>query len=104
MEAMSVQHVKHRWRYLITLLFGTIHGMGFSGFLKSLYGSDRDVTVPLLSFNLGLEVGQLLFVVVLLAISTIVVKIGMKGRQWHLLLSGMTLAMGLWMSIDRWPF
>lgn len=103
-EAFTTDREQYKWKYLVTLLFGTIHGMGFSGFLKSLYGSDRNVTVPLLSFNLGLEVGQLLFVVLLLAVTTAVVKAGLSGRKWHLLLSGLTLAMGVWMSIDRWPF
>lgn len=103
-ETITADKVQNKWKYLITLLFGTIHGMGFSGFLKSLYGSDSNVTVPLLSFNIGLEIGQLLFVVVLLALSTAVIKAGMQGRRWHLLLSGMTLAMGVWMSIERWPF
>ncbi|MBO9700100.1 MAG: HupE/UreJ family protein [Sporocytophaga sp.] len=50
------------FRYLIVLLFGVIHGLGFSNFFSALMGSNQSITFPLLAFNIGLEVGQMLIV------------------------------------------
>jgi hypothetical protein len=55
--------------YAITLLFGLIHGLGFSNMLRSMLGSQADILQPLLFFNLGLEVGQI--VIVLFSLVTI---------------------------------
>jgi hypothetical protein len=46
-----------RWRPVLAGVFGLVHGAGFAGYLKSLFLAD--VVVPLLGFNLGIEVGQL---------------------------------------------
>src|ERR1700712_4906221 len=43
--------------YLLALFFGLIHGMGFANSLKSLLGRSHSIVVPLLGFNIGLEVG-----------------------------------------------
>ena len=42
-------------RYLFTAFFGLIHGLGFSNFLRAMLGSENSLVVPLLSFNIGLE-------------------------------------------------
>ncbi len=47
-----------RWRPLVAGVFGLVHGAGFAGYLKSLFVAD--IAGPLLGFNLGIEVGQLL--------------------------------------------
>jgi hypothetical protein len=48
-------------RWLLTFGFGLIHGLGFASALKDLgVGSDgKSIVVPLVSFNLGVEVGQI---------------------------------------------
>jgi hydrogenase/urease accessory protein HupE len=46
-------------RYLTAAVFGCIHGLGFSYLLKSMLGHESSIIFPLLSFNIGLEVGQL---------------------------------------------
>ncbi len=51
-----------RHRPVFALLFGLVHGAGFAGYLRSLLVDD--ITLPLLGFNLGVELGQ---VTVLLA-------------------------------------
>jgi HupE / UreJ protein len=49
------------WPWLVTFGFGLLHGFGFAGALQAV-GVPRDALVPaLLSFNLGIEAGQLLF-------------------------------------------
>ncbi|MGB3586189.1 MAG: HupE/UreJ family protein, partial [Tunicatimonas sp.] len=52
--------------YAYALFFGLIHGMGFSNYLRSLLGKEEDITVPLLAFNLGLELGQIVIVAIVL--------------------------------------
>ncbi|MBA3680687.1 MAG: HupE/UreJ family protein [Bacteroidetes bacterium] len=46
-----------------------IHGMGFSYLLRSMLGREESVALPLLWFNLGLEVGQIIIVLIVLIIS-----------------------------------
>jgi len=59
------------FNYSMALCFGFIHGMGFSYLLKSLLGKENSIVLPLLSFNMGLEVGQLLIIAAVIFISLI---------------------------------
>ena len=52
-----------RWR--ITFLFGLVHGFGFSNVLREMQLPRTDLALSLFSFNLGVEIGQLVFVVLL---------------------------------------
>lgn len=52
------------WPALVALLFGLVHGMGFAGALKEIGLPDNHALVALLTFNLGVEAGQLLTVAV----------------------------------------
>ncbi|NVJ25474.1 HupE/UreJ family protein, partial [Myxococcus sp. AM011] len=56
---------EHRHRALITFLFGLVHGFGFASVLAG-YGLGDSVVKGLLGFNLGVELGQAIVVVVLL--------------------------------------
>ena len=49
-----------RYRPVFAGLFGLVHGAGFANYLRSLFVDH--LAVPLLGFNLGLEVGQLLVI------------------------------------------
>jgi len=55
--------------YFLALFFGFIHGLGFSYLLRSMLGREDSVWLPLLSFNLGLEAGQIVIVMAMLIIS-----------------------------------
>jgi hypothetical protein len=55
-------------RWILTFLFGLVHGFGFSGVLRGLGLAPGRMAVSLFSFNLGVEAGQLAFVVVLFPI------------------------------------
>lgn len=93
---------KIQLNYFLALFFGLIHGMGFSNFLKSLLGSQNNITVPLLAFNLGLEFGQLLIVAVILLIAGIVVNLfPVKRRDWTMFLSSAILGIAMMMAIER---
>jgi hydrogenase/urease accessory protein HupE len=56
-----------RGRWAVTFGFGLIHGFGFASVLRDLgLGGDRSVIGPLFSFNLGVELGQIVVAAVLL--------------------------------------
>lgn len=55
--------------YLSTLLFGLLHGMGFSFLLRSLLGAGQPLLLPLLYFNIGIEAAQMVWVLFILIIS-----------------------------------
>jgi len=55
--------------YLLALVFGLIHGMGFSYLLLSMLGDSAAVAGPLFSFNVGLEAGQIFIVAIVFLVS-----------------------------------
>jgi len=56
-----------RYPWIIAFLFGLLHGFGFGGALREIGLPQKDVPLALLTFNLGVEVGQLIFVALALA-------------------------------------
>lgn len=57
-----------KWRYLVTFIFGLLHGFGFAFVLSEFGLSNNNLAVSLVSFNIGVELGQLFVIAVLLAI------------------------------------
>jgi hydrogenase/urease accessory protein HupE len=51
-----------RWPALVAFLFGLVHGLGFAGALKEIGLPDSHLPIALLTFNVGVEIGQLLTV------------------------------------------
>ena len=91
--------------YLLALLFGLIHGMGFSNYLKSLLGKSNNVVAELFAFNVGLEFGQIIIVFSVLLLSFLIVKlIRVQKREWNLFLSSAIFGIALVMAIERFPF
>jgi len=68
--------------YLIICCFGLIHGLGFSYLLKAMLGSSESVFTPLLMFNLGLEVGQIVVVFLMVLVLLLIGKYA-KAIEWH---------------------
>lgn len=79
---------KVQLNYFLAIFFGLIHGLGFSNYLRALLGKDTSIVSQLLAFNLGLEGGQIIIVVIFLIISLILVDIfGVKRRDWRMIIS-----------------
>ena len=75
--------------YLVALCFGFIHGMGFSNYFRALMMDSSSITIPLLGFNLGIEIGQLLVVSIIVIVASLVVKFAqVKHRDWNVFISG----------------
>ena len=68
----------HRYPWLVAFVFGLLHGLGFAGALGEIGLRSSDVPVALLFFNLGVEAGQLAFVVALIALA----KIAGRARRF----------------------
>ena len=62
------QSLAQRYPLLVSALFGLLHGLGFAAALGDVGLPQQQLTWALLFFNLGVETGQLLFIVALLAI------------------------------------
>jgi HupE / UreJ protein len=81
-------------RYYLALFFGLIHGMGFSNYLRSLLGKEESIFKPLLAFNIGLELGQILIVVLALIVSTLITRFfGVKQHDFKIGLTGIIVGM-----------
>ena len=65
---------------LVSFLFGLVHGLGFAGALKSVGLPQRHLPLALLCFNAGVELGQLLAVLVTFAIVRLPVSQRWLGR------------------------
>jgi len=90
--------------YLIALLFGLIHGMGFANTIRFMLAKNQDIVVPLISFNFGLEVGQIVVVsIVLLTCYFWVNKIGLSRKWWIGTLSVFAISIAVSMAAQMWP-
>jgi hypothetical protein len=92
-----------RWRYALTFGFGLVHGLGFASVLAELL-PPHDVIVPLLCFNLGVELGQLSIVLVALPVLFAVARwLGAERYRRGLMpvLAGIIVVLGLNWLIGR---
>jgi hydrogenase/urease accessory protein HupE len=64
----GTQRLSERLPWLVAFAFGLLHGFGFAGALMETGLPQSDVPLALLTFNLGVEAGQLLFVAVVLSL------------------------------------
>ena len=65
-------------RWVVSFLFGLVHGFGFASALSPLHLPPRHLALALLGFNLGVEAGQALVVALLLLI-----LVWMRGLRWE---------------------
>lgn len=93
-----------RLHYLFALLFGLIHGMGFANTARMAIASEQDIAVPLLGFNIGLELGQILVVALILAVNYLILnKFEINKRYWIATVSIAVALMSLKMCVERFP-
>jgi len=91
-----------RIHYSLAMLFGFIHGMGFSNYFRALLGSESDIVLPLFAFNVGLEIGQILIVTIFFSVYYIALRF-LKGNPdvWTIFISGAGAGISLVMIINR---
>ena len=68
-------HVEQNpFNYVIIISFGIIHGLGFSSYLRFILSENESMFTPLLSFNLGLELGQIFILTIALIINFVLLR------------------------------
>jgi hydrogenase/urease accessory protein HupE len=68
--------------WLVALCFGLLHGFGFAGALTEVGLPQTDIPLALLFFNIGVEVGQLMFVAGVLAVTWLIQKMKLRWPVW----------------------
>ena len=80
---VKAENHKITLHYTLASFFGLIHGLGFSNYLKALLGSEEDLIVPLLAFNIGVELGQIVIVGLTIMLSMLLVKrMRLQHKYW----------------------
>lgn len=105
-EKESTFSRKLNLNYLFALLFGLIHGMGFSNFFRSMMmpGEESSLIKQLFAFNVGVELGQLTIVAVILLLAFVGMnRLRIPQRDWNLFISGMAAGPALIMMMERFP-
>ena len=86
----------------LIFVFGLIHGMGFSGLLVSLLGHSQAISIPLLFFNVGLELGQLLFVVFILWLQSLLQRVKPEFTNTYIKSAAIIgLSLGIYLFVGR---
>jgi hydrogenase/urease accessory protein HupE len=60
-----------RWPWVVAFTFGLLHGFGFASALNEVGLPQNAIPIALLFFNVGVEVGQLMFIAAVLAVVTL---------------------------------
>lgn len=91
-----------RWPWLAAFAFGLLHGFGFAGSLAGLGLPRRDLLVALVGFNCGVEIGQLGFVFLLLALAASLERLDVRLPAWTRLVPGYVVgSAGAYLAISR---
>lgn len=94
-----------RINYFLALFFGLIHGLAFAQTLKWLLAEDQSFWTAWISFSVGLELGQILVVLLILLSAQVFVGVFKLNRHyWVIIISAVVLGLALEMAIDRWPW
>jgi hydrogenase/urease accessory protein HupE len=68
--------------WIVAFSFGLLHGFGFAGALAEVGLPQKAIPVALLTFNIGVELGQLMFVAFVLALRMLLVRLPVPQRAW----------------------
>ncbi|MFJ2690490.1 HupE/UreJ family protein [Pseudomonas sp. NPDC087336] len=63
-----------QWPWVVAFCFGLLHGFGFAGALAEIGLPQRDLPLALFTFNVGVEIGQLLFVAMVLSLRALLLR------------------------------
>ena len=78
-QRKGINGITSRFPWLVSFIFGLLHGFGFAGALTEIGLPEQSITLALLFFNVGVEIGQLLFVSVVLFIGFALKKLNQNS-------------------------
>ncbi|MGV6846014.1 MAG: HupE/UreJ family protein [Lutibacter sp.] len=92
----TTKQTKTNINLIFALFFGLIHGLGFSSYFKMLIGSSNSKLLPLLEFALGIEMAQVVIVILVLVFGFIFQSIfRFSKRDWILVISSIVIGVVL---------
>jgi hydrogenase/urease accessory protein HupE len=71
-----------RWPWVVSFTFGLMHGFGFAGALAEVGLPQKAIPVALLFFNVGVEIGQIIFVAAVLSAVALVARTRVSWLRW----------------------
>ncbi len=71
-----------RWPWVVSFTFGLMHGFGFAGALAEVGLPTKAIPIALLFFNVGVEIGQIVFVTSMLTVAALVGRIRAARSMW----------------------
>lgn len=90
--------------YFLALFFGLIHGLGFANSIRMMLASDQSLGWGLFGFNVGLEAGQVVVVLIILLISKLLTDlIKIPQRVYIFVVSLAVFVFAVKMAIERVP-
>jgi hypothetical protein len=102
MALENIAGVNLRRRWVITALFGLVHGFGFSyGLQENLQFAGSHLIVSLLAFNVGIEIGQIGVLIVLVPALLLLRRYVMVGRVGIIILSALVAHTGWHWMLER---
>jgi hypothetical protein len=103
MALENIIGVDFRRRLLLTMLFGLVHGFGFSyGLSEQLQFAGTHLLVSLFAFNLGIEIGQLVVLAAMLPAYALLTRYVLPGRAGTIIVAALIAHTGWhWMG-ERW--
>mgnify|MGYP006440600913 CR=1 FL=1 len=91
--------------YVVTLLFGLIHGFGFSSYFQMLASKKEQIATMLIQFALGIELAQIAVVLMVLTLGFVVRRtFRVAGMDWILVSSSIVIGMAIPILIEKWVF
>lgn len=87
--AMEIVHwrqgkpgITRRWPWLVAFTFGLLHGFGFAGALSEIGLPEHAIPLALLFFNVGVEMGQLMFIAAVYLVWAVLRRISWPQWGW----------------------
>lgn len=97
-ENFFIKKVNYRW--IVTGIFGLAHGFGFANVLGNLGLPTKGLVISLFSFNVGVEIGQVVIVALMLPLVWAIMKSRFK-KQITRAMSGIILLFGITWFLER---
>ena len=88
--------------YVLALVFGLIHGMGFANTARMSMASEQNIAVPLLGFNIGLELGQITVVLLVMGLLILLSRfLKFQQKYWIIGISVIAILLSGQMILER---
>ena len=88
--------------YFLALFFGLVHGLGFANTIRFVLAEGQSLGWALFGFNVGLEAGQIVIVLLILAIAYLVLQVfKAPRREWIVFVSAAVFSLALRMALER---